>query len=100
MSTVQSAPLKFCLCHTLFTMLALLCLFLLGVAAAQQVPLTCHVGSPAVTGDTVHVHYWGYIADTSATGVKGKLFDTSSKRKKPFTFKLGAGQVIRGWEEG
>jgi hypothetical protein len=82
-----------------YSMFAFICLFLaLGVALAQQGG--CHVGAPAATGDTVAVHYWGYIADNSATGVKGKLFDTSAKRKQSFTFKLGDGQVIRGWEQG
>jgi hypothetical protein len=45
-------------------------------------------------GDTVAAHYIGYLAD-------GKVFDTSLKgEKKPFAFKLGAGQVIQGWDIG
>ncbi|KAJ1433818.1 hypothetical protein B484DRAFT_447031 [Ochromonadaceae sp. CCMP2298] len=57
-------------------------------------------GPTAKKGDTLLVHYEGYIADTSEAGVKGKMFDSSVKRNKPFEFKLGAGQVIQGWEEG
>lgn len=45
-------------------------------------------------GDTIAVHYIGYLPD-------GKVFDTSLKgEKKPFAFKLGAGQVIQGWDIG
>ncbi|MBI2797896.1 FKBP-type peptidyl-prolyl cis-trans isomerase [Candidatus Saccharibacteria bacterium] len=45
-------------------------------------------------GDTVAVHYIGYFTD-------GNVFDTSLKgEKKPFAFKLGAGQVIQGWDIG
>ncbi len=45
-------------------------------------------------GDTIAVHYIGYLPD-------GKVFDTSLKGdKKPFAFKLGAGQVIQGWDIG
>ncbi len=45
-------------------------------------------------GDTIAVHYIGYLPD-------GKVFDTSLKgQKQPFAFKLGAGQVIQGWDIG
>ncbi len=45
-------------------------------------------------GDTISVHYIGYLPD-------GKVFDTSLKgQKQPFAFKLGAGQVIQGWDIG
>lgn len=50
-------------------------------------------GSEANPGDTVTVHYTGTLDD-------GTVFDTSYKRNQPFTFKLGAGSVIAGWDEG
>jgi FKBP-type peptidyl-prolyl cis-trans isomerase len=49
-------------------------------------------GAEAKTGMTVTVHYTGTFED-------GKIFD-SSVGKQPFKFKLGAGQVIKGWDEG
>jgi FKBP-type peptidyl-prolyl cis-trans isomerase len=49
-------------------------------------------GEQATRGDTVVVHYTGWLKD-------GKQFD-SSRGGEPFTFKLGAGEVIAGWDEG
>ncbi len=50
-------------------------------------------GPAAVPGRKVTVNYIGYFID-------GQIFDSSYDRKKPFTFKLGIGEVIHGWEEG
>ena len=50
-------------------------------------------GVTAVKGGEVEVHYTGYLTD-------GTVFDTSVPRKRPFTFELGAGRVIQGWDEG
>lgn len=50
-------------------------------------------GAEAVAGKTIIVHYTGWLTD-------GSKFDSSKDRNDPFRFKLGAGQVIRGWDEG
>ena len=50
-------------------------------------------GEQAKSGQTVSVHYTGWLTD-------GKKFDSSKDRGQPFKFKLGAGNVIRGWDEG
>ncbi len=55
-------------------------------------------GDEAVAGASVDVHYTGWLDEGG--GKKGKKFDSSLDRKEPFTFSLGAGQVIKGWDEG
>ena len=50
-------------------------------------------GEAAVAGQNVSVHYTGWLEN-------GKKFDSSVDRGQPFSFPLGAGRVIKGWDEG
>ena len=57
-------------------------------------------GVEAVPGKAVVVHYTGWLYDPGKPDGKGTKFDSSVDRKVPFGFILGAGRVIRGWDEG
>ncbi len=57
-------------------------------------------GVEAVAGKTVVVHYTGWLFDASAPDNKGKKFDSSRDRGDKFSFPLGAGRVIQGWDQG
>ena len=57
-------------------------------------------GAEAVNGTSVVVHYTGWLYSPSAADHKGTKFDSSRDRNEPFVFPLGAGRVIRGWDEG
>ena len=57
-------------------------------------------GATASAGQHVTVHYTGWLYDANAPEHKGRKFDSSLDRNDPFSFSLGAGQVIRGWDEG
>ena len=59
----------------------------------QYEDLTEGTGAQAAAGQTVSVHYTGWLTD-------GQKFDSSKDRNQPFEFSLGAGMVIRGWDEG
>jgi peptidylprolyl isomerase len=57
-------------------------------------------GAEAQAGQTVTVHYTGWLYDESAPDNKGAKFDSSLDRNDPFDFPLGAGHVIEGWDVG
>ena len=59
--------------------------------------VTVGTGAEAKAGSHVMVHYTGWLFND---GVKGAKFDSSKDRGQPFSFPLGAGQVIKGWDEG
>lgn len=57
-------------------------------------------GDVARTGQIASVHYTGWLHDPSAPGGRGEKFDSSLDRDEHFAFPLGAGRVIRGWDQG
>ena len=57
-------------------------------------------GREAEKGLTITVHYSGWIYDENEDDKKGNKFDSSKDRNEPFTFVLGVGQVIKGWDDG
>jgi FKBP-type peptidyl-prolyl cis-trans isomerase FkpA len=74
----------------------------IGPAAEQLIVTDAKFGTgrEAVTGSTVSVHYTGWLYRPMAKGRKGRKFDSSRDRGDPLEFQLGAGQVIKGWEQG
>ena len=62
--------------------------------------LTQGEGEPAKAGQTVSVHYTGWLHDPEAADQRGRKFDSSKDRGQPFAFGLGGGEVIGGWDEG
>ena len=59
----------------------------------KYVDLKIGTGAEAKAGNVVEVHYTGWLTD-------GTKFDSSRDRNEPLRFKLGVGQVIKGWDEG
>ena len=59
--------------------------------------ITIGSGGEAVSGMHISVHYTGWLFNDGTLGAK---FDSSKDRGQPFDFPLGAGHVIRGWDEG
>ena len=71
-----------------------------GVEQMQVTDLVAGHGAEAVAGKSVTVHYSGWLYDPSQPESKGKPFDSSRESGRPFSFALGAGQVIAGWDRG
>ena len=71
-----------------------------NVAELQRIDVNVGTGEPAIAGDEVSVHYTGWLYDQNAPDKRGQKFDSSRDRGEPFVFLLGAGRVIRGWDDG
>jgi FKBP-type peptidyl-prolyl cis-trans isomerase FkpA len=65
----------------------------------QKIDMVAGTGKEAVAGANAVVNYTGWLYDAAARTHHGAQFDSSVGRG-PFTFRLGAGQVIQGWDEG
>lgn len=57
-------------------------------------------GAVVAAGQTAVVHYTGWLHDAGAPEHKGRKFDSSRDRNDPFAFRVGGGQVIKGWDQG
>ena len=71
-----------------------------SVAELQRLDEKTGTGALATPGSEVTVHYTGWLYDNRVGNLQGAKFDSSVDRKQAFTFLLGAGKVIRGWDEG
>ena len=71
-----------------------------GVSEMNVTDTVAGSGAEATAGRRVSVHYTGWLYDGRAADKKGTKFDSSKDRHEPFEFSLGAGEVIRGWDEG
>ena len=70
-----------------------------GPALLQMTDTIVGTGATAAVGNTISVNYTGWLYNASVANFHGTQFDTSVG-KQPFSFKLGAGQVIAGWDQG
>jgi FKBP-type peptidyl-prolyl cis-trans isomerase FkpA len=71
-----------------------------GVNSMQTVELKSGTGEAVTAGKIAVVQYTGWLYEASATDHKGKQFDSSRTSGQPFRFPVGAGQVIKGWDQG
>jgi FKBP-type peptidyl-prolyl cis-trans isomerase len=72
----------------------------INVSELQKIDTVVGDGKEAVAGNDVDVHYTGWLFDEEAPEHKGQKFDSSLDRGQLFSFPLGAGHVIKGWDEG
>ena len=66
----------------------------------QKIEVKQGTGTEATSGKAVVVHYTGWLYDTTKPNSHGAKFDSSRDRNEPFGFVLGAGRVIKGWDDG
>ena len=70
------------------------------ITQLQKTDTKAGTGDEAVVGKIAVVHYTGWLYDPASADKKGAKFDSSLDRRSPFSFPLGGGRVIRGWDEG
>jgi FKBP-type peptidyl-prolyl cis-trans isomerase FkpA len=70
------------------------------MTSLQKIDAQLGNGTEATVGCQVVVHYTGWLFSDTAQDNKGSKFDSSVDRGQPFDFPLGAGHVIKGWDEG
>jgi len=70
------------------------------VSELKKIDTVVGDGTAANAGKEVDVHYTGWLFDENAPDNKGQKFDSSLDRGQLFSFPLGAGHVIKGWDEG
>jgi FKBP-type peptidyl-prolyl cis-trans isomerase FkpA len=70
------------------------------IARFEAIDQQVGTGAVAKSGQDVTVHYTGWNYEQKAADGRGSKFDSSRDRNQPFTFLLGAGRVIRAWDEG
>jgi len=66
----------------------------------QKIDVKQGTGAEATSGKAVVVHYTGWLYDAAKPEGKGQKFDSSRDRGQPFSFPLGGGRVIKGWDDG
>ncbi len=66
----------------------------------EMVDLEPGAGAAIVAGQKAVVEYTGWLYEASAADKKGRQFDSSKNAGQPFRFTVGAGQVIKGWDQG
>jgi FKBP-type peptidyl-prolyl cis-trans isomerase len=71
-----------------------------NVSTLQKNDVKIGTGATATTGTMVTVHYTGWLWEAGTADHHGRKFDSSRDRNEPFEFRLGAGMVIHGWDEG
>jgi FKBP-type peptidyl-prolyl cis-trans isomerase len=71
-----------------------------AVTSMQSVQIKAGSGDAVTAGKIAVVQYTGWLYEAAAKDNKGKEFDSSRNQGQPFRFPLGAGQVIKGWDQG
>lgn len=69
-------------------------------SSLQTIELKPGTGAEIKAGQTAVVHYTGWLYADGAPDNKGRKFDSSRDRGDPFAFRVGGGEVIKGWDQG